>query len=324
MDVLYIIGNGLDISLGMKTDYQSFYDFYKSQQTKDPDILKMKESIEAGRYQTWADLEAGLGEYTRSIESEDVFLKCLNDIKHSLGYFISEQFKKKDYIISSSFARDFSIPYTFLDDQVKEAFINRFPPHQVSYDLQIITLNYTNTIEEIFDNIHGPQMPDLLHLHGSLKEGLVMGVSDENQIANEGFRKSREIVEEFVKPSFNDACLNTNNSKAEKWIKQSDLIVIFGSSLGETDRKWWRLIGNRLQNERLSFMLLFFAFDKDMGQDIETHPNHRRRWMEHYQNLLLSKFEIPDEKRNLVLSRICIGINKPIFRMEMNKKVDNT
>jgi len=92
MNVLYIIGNGLDISLGMKTDYQSFYDYYSSLETKDTDIINLKASIEEGRYQTWADLEAGLGDYTKNMSSERVFLKCPDHMKISLGSYLKEQY----------------------------------------------------------------------------------------------------------------------------------------------------------------------------------------------------------------------------------------
>ena len=98
MNVLYIIGNGLDISLGMKTDYQNFYDYYMSQPTLDPVILHLKESIKEGRYQTWADLEAGLGKYSGTISSDKDFLKCLSELKAYLGLYIKEKYEQKSFI----------------------------------------------------------------------------------------------------------------------------------------------------------------------------------------------------------------------------------
>ena len=315
MNVLYIIGNGLDLSVGMKTDYQSFYDFYKIQQSKDPDILQMKASIEAGRFQTWADLEAGLGHFTKDIESESIFLKCLNNIKESLGTYLNQRFSLKKYGVQNRFVDDFYTPFNYLDDQIKEnyqRFINRFSISKIGYNLHIVTLNYTETIEDIYKKLR-IDCPSILHLHGSLEEGMVMGVSDVKQIANESFHKSRNVLEEFVKPLFNEACLNNNNSLCERWIKESELIVLFGTSLGATDRKWWRLIGTQLQKESKDILLMYFAFDKD--KDIRLHPNYRLRWMEEYQRSLLAKLEIPDNKKDIVLSRICIGINKPIFQL---------
>ena len=176
-----------------------------------------------------------------------------------------------------------------------------------------MTLNYTRTIEDIFSLLNA-KMPELLHLHGSIEDGMVMGVSDEEQIANEAFRKSRNVTEDFVKPSFNEACLNNNNLICEKWINEADLIVLFGTSLGETDRKWWRMIGRQLLGGELDTMLIYFVFDKE--KDCRLHPNHRLRWTEELQQELLTKLVIPESRMSGVLSRICIGINKPIFHLE--------
>lgn len=77
MRILYIIGNGFDISLGMKTGYPDFYRYYLSFSSKDDDITKLKDCIKDNKYETWADLEIGLGKYTSSISSPEIFLKCL-------------------------------------------------------------------------------------------------------------------------------------------------------------------------------------------------------------------------------------------------------
>ena len=42
---LYIIGNGFDRNLGLKTSYREFYNFYKRQESNDENVIKIKESI---------------------------------------------------------------------------------------------------------------------------------------------------------------------------------------------------------------------------------------------------------------------------------------
>ena len=61
MNVLFLIGNGFDINLGMPTDYQSFYDFYLKQKSDSEAISKMKKYLAQERYESWSDLEWGLG-----------------------------------------------------------------------------------------------------------------------------------------------------------------------------------------------------------------------------------------------------------------------
>lgn len=309
MNILFIIGNGLDVSLGMKTDYQSFYDYYEGLDLDDPDILKMRQSIKDGRYKTWADLESGLGNYTKSLYNKSVFLKCLNHLKGCLKEYLKAEFTKRKYTISSiTFKQDLNNPESYLDPQVYErflSFLRSLPPQsQQVKSIRIVTFNYTETIDEIVKPYQ------LLHLHGSLKDVLVMGVNDDDQIANPLFKNCIDIEEEFVKPFFNDSCLNNNNATFARMINESNVIVLFGTSVGETDRKWWQLIGNNLLSSRL--IVLYFVFDKT--KDTVSYRNKLRRWSEEYQKILLDKLRIPEEKRESVLPRVCVGINKTIFK----------
>ena len=50
MNILYIIGNGLDISLHMKTSYQDFFKYYLSQLSFDEEIREMKNDIDSHLY----------------------------------------------------------------------------------------------------------------------------------------------------------------------------------------------------------------------------------------------------------------------------------
>ena len=51
MRILYFIGNGLDVSLGMKTRYPDFYDYYCSldENMQDRDVIRLRNSIEQGK-----------------------------------------------------------------------------------------------------------------------------------------------------------------------------------------------------------------------------------------------------------------------------------
>ena len=53
MNILYIIGNGLDIAHHMKTSYQDFFTHYLALPTIDRDIVAMKKDIESHKYETW-------------------------------------------------------------------------------------------------------------------------------------------------------------------------------------------------------------------------------------------------------------------------------
>lgn len=73
MNILYIIGNGLDIAHHMKTSYQDFFKYYLAQPSIDGDIRVMKNDIKSHRFETWADLEMGMGVYSSQCINKDVF-----------------------------------------------------------------------------------------------------------------------------------------------------------------------------------------------------------------------------------------------------------
>ena len=51
MRILYFIGNGLNVSLGMKTRYPDFYEYYCSldENMQDRDVIRLRNSIEQGK-----------------------------------------------------------------------------------------------------------------------------------------------------------------------------------------------------------------------------------------------------------------------------------
>ena len=322
MNLLYILGNGFDINLGLKTGYQDFYDYYKEDKNEDPDIIAMKESIEKERYSTWSDLEEGLGKYTSQISRPDVFTKCLTDIKQSLIQFLNNQYEARCYELNSKkISEDLLTPEAYLNEQTANEYafflqsIGSIIPDNTH--VKVVTFNYTRTIEDLLSNRFG-LVSRILHIHGQLADSIVMGVSDMEQVSNDAFHGDRDISEEFIKPDYNDACLNARNSIFESMIDSADVIVLFGTSLGKTDRKWWRLIGERLIDKAYRVAVLYFPFDSK--KDTRRHPNYRLRWTEGYQKDLLKAFEIPDEQSQEVLSRVFIGINTDIFKLPIRSQ----
>lgn len=76
MNILYILGNGFDKAQGLATTYKEFYKEWLKREPESELEQKVLASIQ-GDYQTWADLEKGLGEYSAKWEDEQVFLDIL-------------------------------------------------------------------------------------------------------------------------------------------------------------------------------------------------------------------------------------------------------
>lgn len=317
MNILYIIGNGLDIAHHMKTSYQDFFKYYLGQPSDDEDIRTMKENIKSHRYETWADLEMGMGAYSSQCANKDVFLKCLIDIKSNLKIYLQKESEKIKLYTLKSYS-DFLNPGSFLEPELRnqyDMYCNRMKSGLL---INIITFNYTSTLEWLFDFkgsakalTSTSRLDNIQHVHGMLDDMMVMGVNDISQISNTDLSSDLDVVEEFVKPEYNDACMNSKNNICESLISRADIIVLYGTSLGLSDNKWWKLIGQRM-NQNNYPLLIYLPYDEKKNQAAE--PNHLRRWVMLSIREIKKKFEIQlDEK--ILASRMCVAFNKCLFNI---------
>ena len=67
MNITFLIGNGFDINLGLKTRYTDFYPYYLKK--KHDDIISKAIS---DNYDRWVDLELALGQLLRNIAPDQV------------------------------------------------------------------------------------------------------------------------------------------------------------------------------------------------------------------------------------------------------------
>lgn len=320
MEILYVIGNGLDISHNMKTSYQDFFNYYLALPTMDPDIIAMKEDIERNKFETWADLEIGMGVYSSQCANKDVFLKCLSDIKTNLKEYLKKESEKISlYKISSD--AGFLAPGLFLDPEPKSIYERFCSRKDANKYINIISLNYTPTLETLL-NYKGNTtrisanaiLSVIQHVHGTLDEMMVMGVNDSAQISNPEFNADEDVVEEFVKPRYNDACMNNKNSICSSLIQRADMIVLYGTSLGKSDEKWWKLIGQQMSKDNYP-LLVYLPYDEKKDQ--RARPNHLLRWTKQSIHEIREKFDIQLDEEALA-QRVCVAFNKRLFQIAKN------
>lgn len=324
MNIVFIVGNGFDLNLGLKTSYSDFYDYYLQQLSPTSVIRKAKEDIAEEKYSTWADLERGLGEYSKKCSRED-FLQLLGNIRYHLSKYLETITEKTPFVLSDLFLNDLMAPEQHLEVELRDqlyAYRSNYLNDGREDVIDIITFNYTFTMEKILnvnqrDSVVAiPRLTSrqryghIYHVHGILNKEMAMGVNDINQISNESFRTDDDIVELFVKPEFNDACLNGNNKACETVIINADYIVLFGVSFGDTDSKWWKLIGERLTKKRC--VVINYSYDNK--KDVVNQPNKKRRWAKATVSFLKEHFDITDIPEEKLPGAIFVGINKPFFK----------
>ena len=275
MNVTYIIGNGFDLNLGLKTSYHDFYNYYKNVPSPNDDIKDLKEDIKSNINQ-WSDLEYKIGQYTSVFPDSgkrrmiNIQLDLAKNLKNYLkGVSESMPITKGSGLLSLS--DDLGNPDKYLTKRENKRLVEFYNSiNSSSSFVHIITLNYTSFIENLLGfqtgivldlqpsgfNGKTVSINKILHLHEKLEGNILIGVNDESQIANEAFRTDPTLKEILIKPVANQMFGTDVDEECESIIDTTNLFVLFGVSLGDTDRKWWERIASRLQQDRAR-MLIF-------------------------------------------------------------------
>ena len=212
-DAVLIIGNGFDLSLGLKTSYS---DFVKSQ------------------------------EFKKLLENENLLAKHLNGIL-TLQNWIDIENELKNY--SKRFSRDndnFFLEFKNLSSALKEYLSNvkkpEFNTNQPAIKILkaveniptlIIDFNYTDTISKISEFLKLDIYNEYSHIHHMKIHGkldtndLIFGVEDSANIPSKHVFLKKSVNKNFKPIDFSKEILNSTN------------FVVFGHSLGETDHMYF-------------------------------------------------------------------------------------
>ena len=323
MKILYILGNGFDLNLGMKTSYKDFYDYYKSIISTNENIEKLKKNI-SNNYKNWSDLEYALGQYTDEFKTVEDFDVVFEDIGEKLAeYLKTEEDKfKPETINQEKFFKDLVKPEEYLLPADKIS-LNNFKSkfNNGNWDINIFTFNYTRTIEKIIENKKNIKLgyhpvgtasailSSIEHIHGYVDERMVLGVNDVSQLKNKEFHNNIDVLEAIIKEKCNKAYRHTIDNQFTTKIQQANLICIFGSSIGDTDNMWWKLIGQKLINEIP--IIIFTKGEELISARIGYKNNRTERKMRKY---FLNKTKLSDEEKEKFGNNIYVVIDSPIFK----------
>lgn len=320
MKILYIFGNGLDIAQGLATRYS---DFYKYLESKEGSFLldEMKDSI-SSTTELWSDMEVGLGVFTKvALENEDFenFYYELSD--HLQDYLKQEEGK---FTPTKEICDKFIKGLENLITGMEGGDVTRFNGHVLrnfnpAKDISIITLNYTHTIEKLTKHIEFDSkissniefVDNIIHLHGELDDTIVIGVDNEAQIANDDFKNNEAIKDILVKEQSNFVMKNGKADRCRQLIREANIIVLYGVSLGETDARWWKYIGNVLVNTRNTLIIQHIFNPK--YKILRTRRQQLGRMEREAMEILSSKLNIDKELLNDLRYRIFFIYNSTAF-----------
>ena len=325
MKTVYLIGNGFDLNLGLKSSYNDFYGFYKIQESDSYPVKNFKDNI-SNNIDKWSDLELALGEYTKEINSLDELDDIHENIVEELAEYLTLAQKKftKEKISSinnEKFIEDLFHPEKFL--LVRDAISLRkfFGGKDRRHNFySIVNFNYTHTAEHILglnnisnrnsnlkiekkEDVGLHRLDSIFHVHGTIDSDMVIGVDNAEQIINKELSNNIDATNHLIKRDCNLVMRHGIESDCEKLISEADLICIFGSSIGETDQLWWDLIAEQLK-ERNCRLIVF--------EYLPSINKRRSQLLERRRRALLKKFIAPEELE-AVSKRVYFSFNSEMF-----------
>lgn len=276
--IVLVLGNGFDLDLGLKTSYKDFWESEFCPKDYPAPLIhhlnqRWEDNLEAVK---WYDLENELMMYYMDIDSpcspndcitdeEKEFLKDFEPYKLNFGMYKDKEDiihslvdKRVILVVNKVFSQlyvpykeDLSQPPVWRDKKalqlIKDGLCKyleslkyeREATDSVAYQVlqflaiegegtssvAIYSFNYTN----VKHFVYSAKDTDIHYMHGSCSDGkIIIGTRDEREIL-----ENYDFLQKSFDPSFNPPALVAD-------LQDADEVVIFGHSIGENDRQYFK------------------------------------------------------------------------------------
>lgn len=258
MRIAFLIGNGFDIGMGLKSKFSNFFPLYVDRSQYRPiRLLGLAENIDKDT-KNWSNFEKQMGRYTTEFtpESKQDYIDQLDDFAKEFTTYLSEQgtslyFDKDKISAHMIHALTQFYVYPNLHTASAKRILDIFKLYRAdNYYLDFINFNYTSVLDHCLECIpnklvgqhdydskkHNIKIGDIVHVHGTSQDSPLMGVNDVSQIANKELAEDKRFSKYIVKPKLNYYLRMNYDLKATEIIKNSMITCVYGMSLGETDK----------------------------------------------------------------------------------------
>lgn len=333
MDITFMIGNGFDLNVGLKTQYKDFISEYLKKGTEDVALNKFKQHIDKNA-NLWSSAELAFGKYTNEFSHEknevETFTNCHEDFCANLAKYLENQEKRMDnHIFNDKLAMDFikclkNIMGGFRTEQ-RDTIQKSMNLIGGGYKYNFINFNYTRVLDNcvecakarvkagalgarLYNGItNANSIGKLIHVHGYTDRDMVLGVNDETQIVNMELFKNEypEYLAQIIKKKTNEMNGEYVDKKVYDLLQESNLIYIYGMSIGETDAIWWKRICDLL-NRNPNLRIILHCFEVPQESLFRTkYVAYERKMREK----LIRFSEFDEKKNNEIAQRIHVTMN---------------
>ena len=305
--IVLILGNGFDLDLGLKTSYKDFWESEFCPKDYPAPLIhhlnqRWEDNLEAVK---WYDLENELLNYYKSLRDprmgadiltieEKSFLKDFSSYGFSCRWY-DDKIDLLQSLVNKGVLLYRENPIPSIDEHYKEDALKspiwrdrkalklikenlckyleslkyeREARDTVAYQVlqflaiegeekssvAIYSFNYTNV--KCF--VHSAKDADIQYMHGSCSDGkIIIGTRDEREIS-----ESYDFLQKSFDPSFNPPALVAD-------LQDADEVVIFGHSIGENDRQYFKAFFLQQTNFANSQRKDITIFTRDAASEIQ-------------------------------------------------------
>lgn len=175
-EVLYVMGNGFDLSHGIESSYRNFAQWVKAQ--GNDHLIGLMDAFFSNKHDLWSDVETALGEY----DEGEILDFCRPEEGIDYDHMMRSVAAVED-APNSFFKPTLEEFLSAFRDWVNDIDISQAKANQnLSPDSKYLTFNYTETLEFVY----GIPKSQVLHIHGSrlLNNDYILGhnnLKDANQ-----------------------------------------------------------------------------------------------------------------------------------------------
>ena len=289
MRILFLIGNGFDINLNLDTSYANVLEDYIKLDPPNEIIGNFQNELKNNKSVWWSDFEYQIGQYIKTFDDNNI-----TDFYAQFSHF-------REFVVTKFMNEEERIDYTKYKDNIPEIFMNSIASFYITlldssknkildlirgndnvFRYSFITFNYTNAlnniieisktfykdtsfalpITEINNKKYYHHLANIVPVHGTLRKDFIMGVDNVTQINNELLKTNPKLQRTIIKPKTNEILGRNGVKDAERYIRTSKIICIFGMSIGRTDKTWWdHIIKWLLGNDKRHLIIFYFSSD---------------------------------------------------------------
>ena len=318
MNITVMVGNGFDINCGMKCTYRDVYKEYVTASSATDVIAAFKKRIRSD-LDTWADFETAMAADMVNYQSEREFLSCLRDFKRHLnGHLLLEQSKLLQKLQDP-------FVYAAVQEEMRDSLESFYDgiSHNISHDIEesmkqspnsyrVISFNYTDIFEHVLRYVIKFGSGRIVHIHGKLNDDLVLGMDCLEQLPAASYELSNKGKRAFIKGMFNQAFDQARVALAAELIQTSDIICVYGMSLGISDLTWKNAL---LDWFRTSHSMHLFLYNYACSCLSYETVDERLDLEDDAKMDILSRLGVKEEDREQYLHKLHIPCGKNIFNI---------